>query len=162
MRSAIEIANWFIRHGADCQMTHLKIQKLLYFTFGYHAAKFNEHLFYDPIEAWRYGPVVQSVYHHLSFSGDSVIDEPIVTRDGEVPFVSDDELNAIDTLQLVLRDLGHRTARELVEWTHAKNGPWDKTRDERQRGYKEIDKGLIRRYFAECAHFPEQPALRAV
>ena len=45
MRSAIEVANWMILHGGEYQLTHLKVQKLLYIAFGCHAAKHNEWLF---------------------------------------------------------------------------------------------------------------------
>ncbi|MBQ7262906.1 MAG: DUF4065 domain-containing protein [Synergistaceae bacterium] len=40
----------------------LKLQKLLYYCQGYALALTGKPLFPEPVEAWRYGPVVDSVY----------------------------------------------------------------------------------------------------
>jgi uncharacterized phage-associated protein len=65
--SAIAVANWFInRKKTDqCDITHLKIQKLLYYAQGWHLAYFDTVLFEDAIFAWKYGPVIHSIYNAL-------------------------------------------------------------------------------------------------
>ncbi|MDR1166516.1 MAG: DUF4065 domain-containing protein [Deltaproteobacteria bacterium] len=67
LNSAAAVVNWFIdknrTDGVD--LTHLKIQKLLYFAQGFHLAYWPTPLFADPIEAWKYGPVVRSIYYAL-------------------------------------------------------------------------------------------------
>jgi uncharacterized phage-associated protein len=65
--TAIGLTNWLIEMNrtAPVDLTHLKIQKLLYFAQGWHLAYFDFPLFEDPVEAWKYGPVVTSVYYAL-------------------------------------------------------------------------------------------------
>ena len=38
-------------------ITHLKLQKLLYFCYGCYLARTGEELFAEPLEAWPKGPV---------------------------------------------------------------------------------------------------------
>ena len=43
-------------------ITHLKLQKLLYFAQGLCLGKYGEKLYDEKIEAWRHGPVCPTVY----------------------------------------------------------------------------------------------------
>ena len=43
-------------------MSHLKLQKLLYFVQGYHLAYFGKPLFEDDFEAWVHGPVSRKLF----------------------------------------------------------------------------------------------------
>jgi uncharacterized phage-associated protein len=149
MRSAIEIANWMIANGGKYDLTHLKVQKLLYIAFGCHAAKHNEFMFYDPIEAWQYGPVVQSVYQDLKWTGSDIIKRPITLEWGgvETPILGDDRQKEVETLQNVFTHFGSFTASQLVRWSHEIDGPWDETYDDGRGRLKEICKQKIRRHF---------------
>jgi uncharacterized phage-associated protein len=48
-------------------------------------AKFNEPLFEDDIEAWMYGPVIPSVYHHFKDYGRNGIEytDAVITLTGK-------------------------------------------------------------------------------
>lgn len=51
------------KYGA---MSHLKLQKLVYFIEGYHLAYFQgSSLVYDDFEAWAHGPVSRTLYDEL-------------------------------------------------------------------------------------------------
>jgi uncharacterized phage-associated protein len=57
-----EVADYFITIvGESCgeDLTHLKLQKLVYYAQGFHLGLFDKPLFEEPIEAWAHGPVVQ-------------------------------------------------------------------------------------------------------
>jgi uncharacterized phage-associated protein len=62
--SAIAITNWFIEKNKTdwSDLTHLKIQKLLYYAQGWFLGNYETPLFDDDIEAWRHGPVIRSIY----------------------------------------------------------------------------------------------------
>jgi uncharacterized phage-associated protein len=78
--SAIAVANRFIERNRayPSELTYLKLEKLLYFAQGWYPAYHNVPPFEDPIEAWRYGPIVRSVYHALSDRRkNEVITDPI-------------------------------------------------------------------------------------
>ncbi|MDR1164441.1 MAG: DUF4065 domain-containing protein [Deltaproteobacteria bacterium] len=135
--SAIAVANWLITmNRADpSDLTHLKIQKMLYFAQGWHLAHFDFPLFEDPIEAWKHGPVVRSVYWELkSYSKDDSITELIegYTLNGfdyealgtpEMLFFCD---KAKDLMLSVWDEYAKQSAWDLVSITHAKDSPWDK------------------------------------
>lgn len=73
MYKAVDIANWFIKRAIqDVQtnggeyITHLKLQKLLYFAQGCYSAMEGKPLFKEKIYAWAHGPVVSAIYPKLS------------------------------------------------------------------------------------------------
>lgn len=50
-------------------ITHLKIQKLVYYAQGLHLAYFEDSLFDENIEAWEHGPVVKELYNSFKQYG---------------------------------------------------------------------------------------------
>ena len=75
---SIDLANYILyKYGS---MSHLKLQKLLFYCDAYHLAYFDEELITDKFEAWVHGPVSKKVfdslkdksilYADLRFSGD--------------------------------------------------------------------------------------------
>ena len=69
---AVDIANWFInqfdKESGDV-VTHLKIQKLLYYSEAWSQLLLSRDIFQEDIEAWAHGPVVRSVYNEFSGNG---------------------------------------------------------------------------------------------
>lgn len=63
-------ANYFIikayEDGIEAEMTNMKVQKLLYYAQSLYLALYDEPLFDEEIQAWRYGPVCPPVYHFYS------------------------------------------------------------------------------------------------
>lgn len=68
--NCLQIAKYFIikayQDGREFEITNMKIQKLLYYAQSIYLALYDEPLFADNIEAWRYGPVCPSAYHYYS------------------------------------------------------------------------------------------------
>ena len=131
MQTADNVAKWFLLHNkaramsTDAEfLTNLKLQKLLYYAQGMHLGFYGEKLFDDPIVAWSYGPVVESVYEtYKNARGNEVNDFGIV--DFQVPidnFTEEEE----DTLQFVDSSFGQFSAWKLVEMTHSET-PWKST-----------------------------------
>lgn len=61
--SAKQVAEFFIRrfHDTDGPITHLKLQKLLYYSQGMAFSK-SKRLIKENFKAWQHGPVVEEVY----------------------------------------------------------------------------------------------------
>ena len=63
--SALDVAKLFV-FWANCEgdlITHLKLQKLVYYAEAWHLVNFSgKSLYDDPIEAWALGPVVRPVW----------------------------------------------------------------------------------------------------
>ena len=101
-------------------MSNLKLQKMLYYEQGYHLAAFGTPLFDDDIQAWTYGPVVESVYNHFKQYGRNGI-EP----DGQEPIVLDKKEE--ETLfNEVFQAYAVFSAYGLIRKTHEET-PWQTT-----------------------------------
>lgn len=70
MLNCLDIARYFIirayEDGREAEMTNMKVQKLLYYTQSLHLALYDEPLFENEIQAWRYGPVCPPAYRYYS------------------------------------------------------------------------------------------------
>jgi uncharacterized phage-associated protein len=70
MLNCLDIARYFIirayEGGREALMTNMKVQKLLYYAQSLHLALYDEPLFENEIQAWRYGPVCPPAYHYYS------------------------------------------------------------------------------------------------
>lgn len=66
----VEVAEYII---GVMPVDNLKLQKLLYYCQGIHLKVVDTPLFNDVIEAWRYGPVVPSVYHKYKHFGFDIL-----------------------------------------------------------------------------------------
>jgi uncharacterized phage-associated protein len=69
MVSALDVARYLIRLGASGDepdyLSQLRVQKLLYYTQGWALATLGRPLFCESIQAWNYGPVVDTVWRQL-------------------------------------------------------------------------------------------------
>lgn len=121
--TALDIAKWFInstdRESGDA-ITHLKVQKLVYYAQGWALAYFDKPLFAEDLEAWAHGPVAPSVYHHFRDTTYQAIPEQRVTR----KVVGDAEA----LLESVNDKYGIYTAKRLERMTHSEE-PWRRARD---------------------------------
>lgn len=137
INSAIAVANWFIEQNrlVPRDLTHLKLQKMLFLAQGWHLAYFDIPLFEDPIEALKFGPVVPSVYFTLgSRPKNENLTDPIegyVLRGTDYEafgtpemFFSNDDVRKL--MKSVWDAYSVMNAWRLVNITHAKGSPWDK------------------------------------
>lgn len=166
--SSDAIANAFLAEAKrnDERLTPMKLQKLAYFAHGWFLAIENKPFVNEPIQAWKYGPVIQSIYHEFKESGNSEIDqrahdtcyvegeiriyEPAFKDEGEKSGIREAYGNAV--VKKIWEMYGDHTAMELSNATHAKGTPWRQVYD---RFDGDIPNGvtipddMIQRYFAE-------------
>jgi len=60
-------------------MSHLKLQKLVYYCQGFHLALYDKAFFADRIYAWEHGPVIKSLWHEYKDYGPEAIPKPNIT-----------------------------------------------------------------------------------
>lgn len=111
-------------------LTQVELLKILYFAHGWYLATKNRPLVSQPIEAWKYGPVVKVVRDAFKDFGDRPIEaraEKLVLETGEyqrvAPDLSDDDA---DFVANVFRQYKQFGAWELSDFTHEKDSPWDR------------------------------------
>jgi uncharacterized phage-associated protein len=119
----IKIASYFIVNGAtDGEgISPMKLQKLVYFAHGWHLAFVDKELISEPVEAWRYGPVIPSIYHSFKQYGNSKILD-IESYAENIKFL---DVALIKFLGLIWESYKSFSALELSELTHAKDSPWE-------------------------------------
>lgn len=118
---AKDLAKWFINRvdrDAGDDITHLKLQKLLYYAQAWHLANYDKPLFDEDMQAWAHGPVVPSVWHSYKDRGWHQLDP-------EMPPVLASGIK--DYLEIVFDRYGGFTAKKLEEITHAE-APWKEAR----------------------------------
>lgn len=123
--SASLIAYAFVKRGIDEKnfVTQMKLQKMVYFAHGFHLAKYGEPLVTELFEAWKFGPVIQSIYKEYQSYGNNPITELSGKRDKELQNISESAKQAIDFTWAVTKDL---SASSLSNWTHKQGSPWAK------------------------------------
>ena len=78
MHDARNVANSLISlaHDAPRKITPMQAMKLVYFCHAWMLALLHKPLIEQPVEAWRYGPVVPEVYRSLRRYGGEPIPRP--------------------------------------------------------------------------------------
>lgn len=139
------VAAWLINNvdrDAGEAITHLKVQKLLYYCEAWFLANFDRPLFKQDFEAWAHGPVCREVWaKYKNKSWESLNPE----RKPRIP----DGLEAF--LDQVHNQYGQFSAKRLEEISH-NEAPWQKAREGIPAGARcdnVIDKTLMRNYYAK-------------
>ena len=128
------VADYLIARSGGT-LTPLQVIKLVYIAHGYSLALLNKPLIEEAVEAWRYGPVVPSVYHSAKKYGGKPIDallySGIKANDAQsldgVKKLFDEWIPADqrEILDGVFESYGDFTGLELIEMTHDEGSPWD-------------------------------------
>lgn len=120
---ATDVANWFIGKFAESGdvVTHLKVQKLLYYSEAWNQVINGEELFDGQIQAWAHGPVVPEVFHEFKQHGWNPLPVPEV---GNIPKFSEETENV---LKQVIDTYGELPAKTLENMTH-EDEPWIQAR----------------------------------
>jgi len=132
--------------------TNLEIQKLLYFCHGWSWALLGRPLVNEEFQAWQFGPVLPSVYHKFKvFSSNPIpADHPIFTTIGQLPPHSQES----KLIERVLQVYGGYRGYDLVNLSHAADGPWAEVWSNHSSDV--IPESKIQKYFLRLAG--NQPA----
>lgn len=141
MYSAIQVAKFFIsRYVGDKNrgIEPIKLQKLVYISYGWCWAALEKELFPDEIQAWKYGPVIPAIWNE--FKDD---------RSTSNYQISIESLSIEKEIEELLEKIYNVYIKEksalMVSITYAPGTPWSLVYDG---GHdKEIPKHVIRYYF---------------
>lgn len=109
----------------DDLMTHMKLQKLVYYSQCYHLFRLDMPLFPDSIEAWKYGPVCPVLYDKYKQFGRLPILPTKIVEEASKGFTE----KQIDVMDTVLGFYGSRSASDLSGITH-RDLAWKRTHRE--------------------------------
>lgn len=96
------------------EITHLKIQKLLYYAQGLNLTYEHKPLYPQSLEAWQHGPVVKEVYDKLKIYGRDDLQDI-----QELQYTKDTlTLDEKSIVEMAFREYGRYTASYLRNKTH--------------------------------------------
>lgn len=150
MARALDIARYLVHlaspsedEDVDC-LSHLRLQKLLYYVQGWHLAAYAKPLFSGRIEAWTHGPVVREVYPAFADHRCAVIPPSAGADDGALT-ASEKEF-----VRTIWDRYKKYSASALREMTH-EEAPWLNARGglrPHEKSSQEITHEALRQYFA--------------
>ena len=116
--SAKDIGRATVKLSVDnkCWISNLKLQKLLYFSWLEYYRRTEKPLFEEEFQAWKYGPVVPSVYYDNWRNAANYL---LVPKRTSEPI--DDE--TCDFLKEMLLEYNDMSISEMIELSH-KSDPW--------------------------------------
>jgi len=158
------VANSFLvrANKEGIEIDHLKIQKLVYFFHGWFLAVRNDPGVGEYFEAWRYGPVLPSLYQAFKTNGSRPIEGYATDLDQETGeyralMISSEDKRFTEVFEPVWERYKGLGGLQLSSLTHATGTPWRLARD---RGDVYVSNEDIRTYFRDLvlAEKPSQAA----
>ena len=141
--TALQLAHYVLQYTTqrNIRITHLQLQKVLYYIQGYHLREFGQPLFEDKIYAWQYGPVVKSVYANYFIYGAL----PLRVTERKELYVDEKQKTLINH---VVEEKTKLRAAQLVAATHSEM-PWKSLAELAKAGQRpEITIESMKAYFA--------------
>jgi len=116
--SALDVAKYIVNYANNNHegITHLQLQKILYYAQATFLVDHDKELFEEPIRAWKHGPVIRDVYTRYASWASLSISE--IRKPNEKISKND-----CSVLERVVDIFICNTGWKLVEMTH-KDLPW--------------------------------------
>ncbi len=168
--SAKAVANYFLdlASGDGKTLDPMQIQKLVYYAHGWHLAIIENPLIDENVEAWRWGPVIPSLYHEFKRFGSGpisghahrvrMIAGGLVLSTPRIEETIED--GSIELTKAILNQIwkvyGDFTGLQLSTMTHAPGTPWAEIRGTTKgRKGANIHDDIIKKHFTEQLNVTE-------
>ena len=116
------VANELLNLAADDgnRLTVLQLIKLVYFCQAWMLALYERPLIKQPVEAWRYGPMVLEVYQSFKRYRDNPVESRARVHDEKF---DDDETHIVGE---VYKNYGYLSDIRLSQLAHSPGTPWER------------------------------------
>lgn len=124
------IANYFLNLAEenDGDLRPLKLQKLIYFAHGWYLAIYDKPLIDESVQAWKFGPVIPSIYHEFKEFGRYPINRPALVLKGlKLVAPNVDDKSDKEFLDKIWEVFSGFTGVQLSNMTHEGDSPWHQT-----------------------------------
>ncbi|MDE5643295.1 MAG: DUF4065 domain-containing protein [Muribaculaceae bacterium] len=134
--NALAAANYLLEVADEhhSSLTQLGLMKRVYIAHGFSLALFDRPLLdprFDRVEAWKYGPVIPSVYHSFKqFKADPITEKTVVMTwddDSQTPRFHTPRLedrDAREVVRMVWNRYCGMSDSDMVALTHKPGTPW--------------------------------------
>lgn len=119
---ALAVARFFIEKAAQDQqpITPMKLIKMAYIAHGWMLGFTGTPLIGEPIEAWKYGPVVRSIYRYFrDYGGNPIASEEAIN----LPSLKE-QAQVQELLESVWNVYSRFDGLQLSTMTHKPQTPW--------------------------------------
>ena len=124
------------------KLTPLQLMKLCYISYGWYLGFTGKKLFPNEIQAWKYGPVIPDLYHHIKrYARNPIPFEDI--PDGDL-CTSNNDIK--EFLQAVIQKYGKDSGPSLSTLTHQEGTPWSQVYESKV-SFIPIPKNVIELYY---------------
>lgn len=163
--AAASLANAFLSRGFRDRkdIDPMKAQKLCYLAHGYALVDLPEPVLNELFEAWKFGPVLPSLYHACKDAGGRPIRNYLMDYDYSTekfsPATMPDDPAVNMIIDYVWQNYGDETGVSLSNWTHERNSPWFVVTEGGTKivKNKDIPNDLIKDYFARYMYVDAAP-----
>lgn len=125
--SPATIANFFLEKASQegRTLTPMQVIKLTYIAHGWHLGYFHSPLINEQVEAWRYGPVIGSLYHCLKQYRNGAVQAYLPS-----PVNEETQLKSAQNTSNLLNHVWSRYSKyngpQLSTLTHQPETPWSR------------------------------------
>lgn len=153
-----EVANFFLDMGEklNVPITPMKLIKMVYIAYGWALGAESIKLFDEKIEAWKYGPVIPSIYHEFKhFGGSPIVGflsreyDPFEDIEADTPKIPNKDSDVLDVLNFVWDVYKNKSATELMRATHKEGTPWHDVWHKNPYGNDEIKPESIHKFYVD-------------
>ncbi|MEA9911597.1 type II toxin-antitoxin system antitoxin SocA domain-containing protein [Xanthomonas campestris pv. raphani] len=140
-------------------LTPMQLLKLVYIAHAFSLGYGRGPLINEPVEAWKYGPVVRSLYNQVRDYDGSPVNGLLQTGPNPWDRASQVDAQADQLLQSVWSSYGSYDGYQLSNMTHMPGSPWWITwndRGGRNQFSAVIDDNLIRDFYESKLRFATQ------
>jgi len=157
--SALAVANEFLDlAGGNHDLTPMKLMKLVFLAHGWNYGFHGDSLINEVFQAWKYGPVSQSLYEAVRKYGDDPVTEPLTVVEAwnfqpmvkDTPKIDPCDSESRSIIRMVWESYGELSAVRLSRITHEQGTPWwdvNKKYGGNIPRWEEIPEDSIRNYY---------------
>lgn len=114
----------FARESPDWSVTPMQLLKLAYLCHGWMLGLYGRPLLNESVQAWRYGPVVRSLYDAISKYRDKPVEHPIRPFWGVATDDEQFDAEESEVIRQVYNHYGRWDGIALSKLTHMAGSPW--------------------------------------
>jgi len=136
------VANTILHHSfsANYPVTHMKLQKLIYFVFKQYLEDTGDALFDEPFLAWKNGPALRSVYDAYKSSVAANINHYMLFGDEKSPrIISHKNKEFHRAMNSVLSHYKKYTGTQLKGLASKSDGAWSKAVVRHEKALRKVD-----------------------
>lgn len=142
MISANVLSNNILKRAftQNVSVTPMKLQKLLYITYKKYLQETGKRIFAEDFLAWKYGPVVQSVYDEFQYFKGNPITKFSKNSNGDVSIADEKSSPTLSKiLNDVWREYSNYSGIELSNFTHQEGTAWYKATESGNQSLNYVD-----------------------